>query len=80
MIQIKQRRDNVNGEYSQITLYNDSSISTTTLHDNICQYYNQNAHINGNCITSITEANYVNELKTNDYLCTITHGGETENK
>ena len=67
-------------KFSQITLYNDSSISTTTLHDNICQYYNQNAHINGNCITSITEANYVNELKTNDYLCTITHGGETENK
>ncbi|MBR6427594.1 MAG: RICIN domain-containing protein, partial [Clostridia bacterium] len=67
-------------KFSQITLYNDSSISTASLHESICQYYNQNAHINGNCITSITEANYVNELKTNDYLCTITHGGETENK
>lgn len=66
--------------YSQITLYNESSISTSTLNNNVGLYYNQYAHVEGVQFSSITETDLVSHLKNDNYVCLITHGGQYEDK
>ncbi|MCR5457860.1 MAG: DNRLRE domain-containing protein [Clostridiales bacterium] len=66
--------------YSQITLHNESSISTSTLNNNVGLYYNQYAHVKGVQFSSITETDLVSHLKNDNYVCLITHGGQYEDK
>ena len=67
-------------KFTQITLDNNSDISTSTLHKNIVEYYQSNAHIQGNALSEVSKATFIDQLTNSNYFCIIAHGGEREDK
>ena len=67
-------------KFTQITLDNNSDISTSTLHKNIVEYYQSNAHIQGDALSEVSKATFIDQLTNSNYFCIIAHGGEREDK
>ena len=66
--------------YSQITLENQSFISTSSLHNNIASYYGQHSHVKGACFSSISTSELISKFQISSFTCIITHGGTDEDK
>lgn len=70
----------ISKSYTHVTIKNESSISTATVHRNIADYYSINAKVPGSIYSSITEEAFVRRITTSNYSFIITHGGESKNK